>query len=190
MLGDGGWMQATNLVLSGLMTLAAALGFSRALGGTKAATAAGALLGVAGIGLVGSGIFPPDPVGGFPPGAPQVATISGILHLAFGLVQFLALAVAAFVMAGWLTGRGDRGTARFSRVSGTVVIARFAGGAALSTLPIGVGLLWLAVVAGGPGCWSPPCRPTARSRIRTWTGGPPRMSDRGGKEGPREGMTA
>lgn len=148
MLGDGGWMQATNLVLSGLMTLAAALGFCRALGGTKAATAAGALLGVYGIGLVGSGIFPPDPMGGFPPGAPQVATISGILHLAFGLVQFLALAGAAFVVAGWFAGRGDRGTARFSRISGTVVIAGFAGGAALSTLPIGVGLLWLTVVAG------------------------------------------
>lgn len=31
MLGDGGWMQTTNLILSGLMTLAAALGFRRAL---------------------------------------------------------------------------------------------------------------------------------------------------------------
>jgi hypothetical protein len=148
MLGDGGWMQAANLVLSGLMTLAAALGFTRAVGDPKAATRTGALLGVYGVGLVGSGIFAPDPMGGFPPGAPQVATAGGILHLVFGLVQFVALAVAAFVAAGWFARRGDRTMAGYSRLSGAVVLAGFAGGAALSALPVGVGLLWLAVVAG------------------------------------------
>lgn len=141
-------MQTTNLILSGLMTLAAAFGFFHALGGTTTATRAGALLGVYGLGLIGSGIFPPDSMAGFPVGAPQVGTTSGTLHLAFGLIQFLALAAAAFVVAGWFAHSGDRGTARYSRVSGATIIIGFAGGAALSTFTIGVGFLWLAVVAG------------------------------------------
>jgi len=142
MLGDGGWMQATNLVLTGLMVLAAALGVHRALDGSAAAV----LLAVAGLGLVGSGIFPPDPMGGFPPGEPEVATTSGILHLAFGLVQFLSVAAAAFVMARWFTHRGDAGAATHSRITGVVVILGFVGGAAIPT-SVGVALLWLVVLA-------------------------------------------
>lgn len=148
MLGDGGWMQATNLILSGSMTLAAALGFYRALRGSAAATWAGALLGVYGLGLIGSGIFPPDPMAGFPLGAPPGSTTSGLLHLGFGLIQFLALVVAAFVAASFFARSGDPGTALYSRISGVVVFAGFAGGAALATSAIGVASLWLAVVAG------------------------------------------
>lgn len=71
---------------------------------------------------------------GFPAGAPEVGTASGILHLAFGLIQFLALAAATVVVAGWFARRGDGGTARYSRISGAVVLVGFAGGAALSAL--------------------------------------------------------
>jgi hypothetical protein len=85
---------------------------------------------------------------GFPAGAAEEATISGILHMAFGLVQFLALAAAAVVAVGWFARRGDRGTARYSRISAAVIVVGFAGGAALSTNGAGVALLWLAVVAG------------------------------------------
>lgn len=144
MLGDGGWMQSTNLVLSGLMVLAAAVGFLRALG----STATGALLGIYGLGLVGSGTFPPDPMAGFPAGEPEVASASGILHLTFGLIQFVSLTAAALVAARWFARRGAAGVARYSQVSGALVLGGFVGGAALATTSIGVGLLWLAVVAG------------------------------------------
>lgn len=142
MLGDGGWMQATNLILSGVMVLAAALGFHRALGGSAAAV----LLGVVGLGLVGSGIFPPDPMGGFPPGEPEVVTTSGILHLVFGLAQFLSMAAAAFVMARWFKRRGQEGVGLYSRITGFVVIVGFMSGAAVPTT-VGVALLWLVVLA-------------------------------------------
>jgi hypothetical protein len=148
MLGDGGWMQRTNLIVSGLMTIAAAVGFHRALRGSRAATWAGVLLGVYGVGLLGSGTFPPDPMAGFPVGEPEEATVNGILHLSFGMVQFLALPAAAVVVAGWFAERGDRGTARYSRLSAAAVVVGFVGGAALSSTAAGVGLLWLAVVAG------------------------------------------
>ena len=147
MLGDGGWMQATNLILSGMMVLAAALGFHRALAAQDSGgRAAAILLGAAGLGLVGSGIFPPDPMGGFPPGEAEVVTASGMLHLAFGLVQFLSVAAAAFVMARWFRRRGDQGAATYSRTTGFVVIVGFLGGAAVPTT-VGVALLWLVVVA-------------------------------------------
>lgn len=100
------------------------------------------------IGLVGSGIFPPDPVNGFPPGAESETTASGIVHLAFGALQFGCLAAACFVAARWIARRGDLGWSRYSKASGAVILIGFLGGAALSQSPVGVVLLWIAVVAG------------------------------------------
>jgi hypothetical protein len=143
MLGDGGWLQITNIVLSGVMVLAAALGFARATTRT-----AGGLLGAYGVGLVLSGIFPPNPMNGFPVGAAQTGTFSGVMHLVGGAVGFLALSAAAFAAGGWFARRGDRTAALYSRTSGAVVVLAFISGAALSVVPAGVALLWLAVVAG------------------------------------------
>lgn len=148
LLGELGWMQAANLVLSGLMVLAAAYGFLRAVRNGRG-LAMGVLIGVYGAGLILSAVFPPDPVAGFPPGAAGgVATASGILHLVVGAIGFLSLAGAAFAYAGWAAGRGERGRSALGVVCGILVVGGFLGGAALATSPIGVGLLWLAVVAG------------------------------------------
>lgn len=70
------------------------------------------------------------------------------MHLALGGIGFLALVAAIFVIAKWLTRRGDLGTANRSRVAGAVVLIGFLGGAALSTGSAGVALLWMAVIAG------------------------------------------
>jgi hypothetical membrane protein len=148
MLGDVGWIHVTNLGLSGLMTIVAAIGFRRALRGSRTAVAAGVLIGVYGVGLLGAAAFPPDPAGGFPPDAAQTASVSGVLHLGFGAVGFLALAAAAVVVGGWFARRGDRGTAMVSRVAAVVIVVGFAGGGALSAGPGGVASLWIAVVAG------------------------------------------
>lgn len=141
LLGPGGWLQAVNLVLTGIMVGAAGLGFARAPLG-RAGRIAGALLGVYALCLVLSAIFPPDPVSGFPPGAAAQASTSGILHLAFGGLGFLALGVAALVVAGALPAAG------FSRAAGVVVILAFLGGAATSPGGAGIALLWAAVVVG------------------------------------------
>ncbi|WP_181780481.1 DUF998 domain-containing protein [Pseudonocardia pini] len=141
LLGDHGWLQAVNLVLTGIMVGAAALGFARALHGRRG-TATGALLGVYALCLVISAVFPPDPANGFPPGVPAEPTTSGVLHLAFGGIGFLSLAAAALVVAGGLPG------AWLSRAAGAVVIVGFLGGAALSSGSVGIALLWAAVVVG------------------------------------------
>jgi len=149
MLGEGGWVQRANLLLSGLMVAAAALGFSRAMGRAGSGNGSGILIGVFGLGLIGSGIFPPDPMTGFPPDADQgPGSIGGVLHLAFGAIGFLCLSMAAFRVARWFGLAGSHRLAGFSRVGGVVILLGFVGGAALSNLTAGIVALWLAVVAG------------------------------------------
>jgi hypothetical protein len=148
MLGDGGWVQRVNLLLSGLICGVAAVGFLRAMKRTGTSSRAPLLLFASAIGLVGSGIFPPDPVDGFPPGAESETTASGILHLAFGAFQFACLAAACFVAARWVARRVATGWSRYSQASGAVILIGFVVGAPLSQSPVGVFLLWIAVVAG------------------------------------------
>ncbi len=149
MLGSLGWIQTTNLILTGLMVIAAALGFSRAMKPGTGATAAGVLLGAFAVALLASAFFPPDPVDGFPdPASTAETTTSGVLHLATGAIGFLALAGATLVVAGWFRRREEPRRARNSRLSGIVIVAGFGGGAAFATTLAGVILLWIAVVTG------------------------------------------
>ena len=86
---------------------------------------------------------------GFPdPGSTAEATASGLMHLALGAVGFLAIAAAAFVVAGGLSHQGDTGAGIRSHVAGAVVLVGVLGGAALSPGTDGVVLLWIAVMAG------------------------------------------
>jgi hypothetical protein len=148
MLGEWGWMQRVNLTLAALMVLAAALGFQRAIRSGRGLAIA-VLLDVYGLCLILSAIFAPDPMRGFPPGSEGgVATTSGILHLVFGALGFLALAAAAFAYAGWCRSIGERGRATLGIVLGAVVVVGFFGGAAFAMIPLGVLLLWIAVLAG------------------------------------------
>lgn len=149
LLGPLGWIQAANLVLSGLMVLAAAVGFARLLPRPRNIWA-GVFLGLYGVSLIAAAIFPPDPMGGFPPGAADATTasMSGLLHLVAGAIGFVSLAVAAVVIGGWFRREGRRGAAITSWIAAAVIVLGFMGGAALAMVPAGVGLLWLAVVVG------------------------------------------
>lgn len=146
LLGDWGWVQATNLVLTGVMVVAAAVGFDRLDAGRWISLP----LGLFGLGMVASAILPPDATQGFPPGSEgvTVATASGLAHLAFGAIGFVGLAVAAGATARWFTGRAEHNAARLSRFAVILVIVGFVVGAALATSTVGVVALWIAVVAG------------------------------------------
>jgi hypothetical protein len=78
----------------------------------------------------------------------ETVTASGLLHLAFGAVGFLSLGVAAIVFSRWSRLHGRPAVSVLSLVAGIVVIAGFVVGGALSQSPVGVLLLWIAVVAG------------------------------------------
>jgi hypothetical protein len=148
MLGEWGWMQRLNLILTALMVLAAAWGFLRAIRSGRGLAIA-VLVGAYGICLILSAVFPPDPVAGFPPGsAGGSASLSGILHLVFGALGFAALAAAAFAYAGWCRAMGERSRAAWATALGVIVLVGFFGGAAFATTPLGVLLLWISVLAG------------------------------------------
>lgn len=146
-LGDGGWMQRTNLVLTGLMVAVAGLGMTRAIRNGRG-LAVGALCIVDGLALVLSAVFLPDPATGFPPGSEggQFST-SGVLHLLFGALGFLAITAAAWACSRWGRDEGLLMLARNSRILAICVLVGFVGGAALATNTAGVILLWIAVLA-------------------------------------------
>ncbi|ONI90419.1 hypothetical protein ALI22I_11775 [Saccharothrix sp. ALI-22-I] len=104
-LGEGGWVQITNFVLSGLLFLAAAIGLRRT---GKVGTWVPVLIGIFAIGMIGGGVFVADPAFGFPAGAPegQPAELSwhGVLHGVSFFACFPALVASFFVLARKLNG--------------------------------------------------------------------------------------
>jgi hypothetical protein len=66
--GPGGWVQTANFALTGLMVVAAAVGFKRVLGPRSLATSA--FLGFFGVCMIVAAVFPADPMDGFPVGTP------------------------------------------------------------------------------------------------------------------------
>jgi Protein of unknown function (DUF998) len=144
--GDLGWVQVTNFVLTGLMTVAFAVGLRRALGTGPGATWAPRLVAAYGVGLVVAGIFRADPTLGFPPGTPAgrgAVSWHGFVHLTAAGIGFTCLAVACFVLARRLAADGQRGWAAYSRVVGAVFLAGF------GCVAAGAGAVWanLAFVA-------------------------------------------
>lgn len=128
--GPGGWIQMLNLVLTGLMVVAAAAGFHRALRQGRAARLAPRLLAVYGVALVAAGIFPADPMNGFPIGAPDGPpahpTLAGTLHVVAGGVGFLALVAATWLLAARLRHEGRRRQAAATRATGVLFLVAFA----------------------------------------------------------------
>ncbi|WP_238011175.1 DUF998 domain-containing protein [Dactylosporangium sp. AC04546] len=143
-LGPGGWVQVVNFVVAGLLTVLFAAGRR---------SVQRVLIAVWGIGLIGAGAFLTDPVSGYPAGVPETVTWHGTVHdLVFSLPAFLAIAVAMFA---------DVRRSRWSALFGVAFLALFALASAgfaqtapfvdvaglLQRLAIGVGWLWIAVLA-------------------------------------------
>ncbi len=146
--GPGGWVQTANLALTGLMVLAAAVGFGHALGPKSRAVTW--FLGGYGVAMIVAAMFPTDPVDGFPPGTPigpptSIST-SGLVHLIAGALGFTFLAISCFFAARAMRRRNVSSLALLSLLSGFAVVLGFFGGIALPT--VGVLGIWFAVVAG------------------------------------------
>lgn len=131
--GEGGWIHITLLVLTGLLTVASAVGMRRALRGGRGGTWGPLLVGLYGLGLIGAGVFVADPMNGFPPGTPPDANAvswHGLLHLVSGGIGFLGLIAACFVFARRFAALGQRGWAAYSVATGVFYFAAFFGIAA------------------------------------------------------------
>jgi hypothetical membrane protein len=114
--GPMGWLQATNLMVCGLMVLAAALGLRRTLPPSRARDWGAGLLSLYGLGMVAAGIFRAD-------GAHEPVSWHGTLHLVSGTVGFAGLIAAGFVLAGRFAGTS---LARFSRLAALALLVGFA----------------------------------------------------------------
>lgn len=137
--GPGGWIQTANLILTGTMVIAAAVGYRRAMEAGSGRRWAPRLLGVYGVGLVVAGVFRADPMGGFPAGTPDgppsVPTLPGMLHLVSAGVGFLALVATSFVLATRFRREGRTARAGVSIGTGLIFLAGFAGVASSSPTP-------------------------------------------------------
>jgi hypothetical membrane protein len=159
-IGEFGWMQVANFVVTGALMIVFAVGLRRVLG---TAGWGPMLLGLVGIGLIGSGIFITDPLNGYPPGTPllpTVRTVHGILHDLFGIPVFLGLPIAGLVFGRRFRRLGERGWATYSVFAGIAMFVIFiparAGFSqrALAEFPgvfqrvsLMVGLTWIALLA-------------------------------------------
>ncbi len=163
-LGDFGWTQDANFIVTGILTLALAVGLRRALQPLGGSTWAPLLVGAIGIGLLGAGIFVTDPLNGYPPGTPDRLvnySTHGELHGQFSAFVFLGFPAACFVLARCLSGWGERGWAIYSTVTGLAFVvmflltgAAFAQAASLvglaglfQRITITVGWVWLTLLA-------------------------------------------
>ncbi len=158
--GDLGWIQIANLVLTGLLVVAFALGLRRVFIAGRGRTWGPILLVVYGAGLIGAGCFTADPAFGFPPGTPADAhTMSwhGLLHFLCAGVGVLALIVACFVIARRFAAQRQRGWAVFSRATGVIFFAAFVGvatgsGQSWSVIGFWIGVVvawaWISALAG------------------------------------------
>lgn len=138
--GGPGWIQTTNFIVGGLLSIAAAIGLRRTLAGHTDPSRGSSrvrgrvwgpwLVGVYGFGLLLAAAFPADPAAGFPVGTPaDYAEIStrGMGHFVAGGIGFTGLIAGCLVIAAHYRSIGRRGFARFSAVTGVLFFAAFAG---------------------------------------------------------------
>ncbi|GAB2598341.1 DUF998 domain-containing protein [Pseudactinotalea suaedae] len=148
-LGDPGWVQVVNLVLTGAMLIAFAVGLARALVTGPGSRWSPLLIGVFGLSMIVSGIFKVDPAGGFPDGLPTPATIStsGLVHLGAGAVGFTCLTAGLLVLARRLSREGFSALAVWTRVVAVAFLVTFVGMASTASGGAGIIAFVVAVVA-------------------------------------------
>lgn len=134
---QGRWQRA-NFIATGVLWCAAARGLRRAPGRVAGPWLVPVVVGAAGAGLIGSGLFVTDPVGGFPPrraGAETVAETSvsasavrsraGRLHNLSALPIFVGIPVAGLAAGMSAALADDYRWASYSVVSSLVMIGNF-----------------------------------------------------------------
>jgi hypothetical protein len=148
--GDLGWIQTTNFVVAGVLSILAAVGLRGALTG-KGRTWGPRLLAMYGAGLLLAAAFPADPAAGFPAGTPaDYAEISarGAGHFVAGAVGFTGLIAACFVLAAHFRSTGRAAWARYSTVTGVLFAGSFAGLMAGAGTPVTIVGFGVAIVLG------------------------------------------
>jgi hypothetical protein len=112
-LGDLGWIQIANFVITGFFFIACAIGLAQAPMRGIGHKWVPRLLVVLGIGLIMGGVFVADPALGFPPGAPEgvPATMSwhSMIHGFAPIIGFTAHVAVLFILARRFGKQGEGG---------------------------------------------------------------------------------
>lgn len=155
-LGDLGWVQITNFVVSGLLFTVCAVGMRRVLRGRRGGTWGPVLIGVFGLAQIVGGVFVSDPALGFPAGigdgVPESLSWQSTVHgIAFG-VGMTALIAAFVVFARIFAAARQAGWSRYSLAAATAFVAFGGLGAGLGdwrlvAIAIAHGWFWAALVA-------------------------------------------
>lgn len=102
-LGDAGWIQIVNFVLTGILFILAGVGLSKVLTSGIGSKWVSRLFYLFGTALILGGVFTADPGLGFPPGAPEGspkemswhAMVHGFAPILGFIAQFIALIILA-----------------------------------------------------------------------------------------------
>ncbi|ACZ85605.1 DUF998 domain-containing protein [Streptosporangium roseum] len=124
-LGDLGWIQIANFVVTGLLYVAFAVGMRRVLHPGRGGTWGPLLMGAFGTGLVIAGLFRTAPGWGYPQGAPAGvptdAGVSYVLHGAGFSVVLVSLIAACSVFTRRFAALGERRWAASCAVTGVAL---------------------------------------------------------------------
>lgn len=128
-IGEFGWIQVTNFIVTGLLLLAASVGMQQSLAlEAKEKSKVPMLLALVGIGLIGAGFFSTDPIYGYPATGPLLlAQFSwhGHLHDLFSILVFTCLPIACFVSSRRFRMRKELEWAGYSLFTGIAMTVLF-----------------------------------------------------------------
>ena len=125
-VGEHGWIQVTNFILAGILSILFSMGMARVLTDGPGSRWGPRFCALFGIGLVIGGIFTADPALGFPVGAPEGypshLTSHAIVHAFAPPLAFLSLIGGLLVIARRFAAEGLRRTAVVSRIAAAVCL--------------------------------------------------------------------
>ena len=128
-LGDTGWVQIANFILTGALIVAFAFGLAQLLASGSGSTWGPRLIGAVGLGFVIAGVFVTDPALGYPPGTaaglPRAPSWHGAIHLVGAMLVFGGLPIATFVFARRFRRAGRTTAGRWSVAAGAGMLVVF-----------------------------------------------------------------
>ncbi|MFD0695448.1 DUF998 domain-containing protein [Paenibacillus sp. GCM10027628] len=146
-LGDLGWIQSADFIVTGCLAVLASIGIRGVLRGGKDGVWGPLLIGVYGIGMIAAGLFRPDPGLSFPPGAPEamptsMSSSAAIHSLAF-FTAFICLIAACFVFARRFATQSNHSWKTYCIATGFISPLLIAVGVVMSS--------WIGVIMGCSG---------------------------------------
>ena len=127
-IGEYGWTQVTNFIITGILTLALAFGLRSAMASRGGSKWGVIWITAIGIGFLGAALFVADTMNGYPPGTPLLLmqpTVIGRLHRLFSALVFFGAPGAAFSLGSMFAKNGEWAWATYSRVTAIAFIVMF-----------------------------------------------------------------